>query len=316
MKKFRINIIKYSNIWLAISAVVVALSLISTFTFAFPPRVSSQFPFVRLECPTICGIDFKGGSLIEVRVPGSSLDEVRSVVSTTGHEATVQTGDDDSYFIRMAPISEGEHQAILTALKASHADVTETKFDSVGPTIGKELKKAAAIALVVLLVLIAAYVAWAFRKVSDPVPSWKYGVATSIAAFHDVIIPIGVFALLGHFFHYEIDTAFVAAMLTILGYSINDTIVVLDRTRENLHRHRHADMTFGEIVNESIMETMSRSLNTTFATLLPLVAIVILGGETTRSFVLALVVGILAGAYSSIFVASPVLVLWEKWSRK
>ena len=134
-----------------------------------------------------------------------------------------------------------------------------------------------------------------------------------IAAFHDVIIPLGVFAVLGHFFGYQIDMAFVAAALTILGYSINDTIVVLDRTRENLLRRRHSDMSFGDIVNTSVLETLARSLNTTFATLLPLLAVFIVGGATTRPFVLALIIGMLSGAYSSIFVASPLLVEWEKW---
>jgi preprotein translocase subunit SecF len=299
MKKFNLNIIKYSRIWIGLSVVIITLSLVSVAVFGL------NF-----------GIDFTGGSLIELKASNASVDELRSAVVATGHESTVQSGETDQYFVRMSPLDESEHQRVLAAIKVVYPEAVETRFDSVGPTIGNELKKASLTALVLLLVLIGAYIAWAFRKVSDPVPSWKYGVVTAVAAFHDVIIPLGVFAILGKVLGYQADTAFVAALLTILGYSINDTIVVLDRTRENLFRHRHAEMTFGEIVNQSIIETLGRSLNTTFATLLPLVAIAVLGGETTRPFVIALIVGILSGAYSSIFVASPLLVLWEKWGAK
>ncbi len=299
MKKLNLNIIKYSKFWIGLSVLVVTLSVVSVGVFGL------NF-----------GIDFTGGSLIELKAQNASVDGLRAAVMGTGRESTVQTGEANQYFVRMSPIDEAEHQALLTAVKATYPDAVETRFDSVGPTIGNELKRASLTALVLLLVLIGAYIAWAFRKVSDPVPSWKYGVVTAVAAFHDVIIPLGVFAILGKVLGYQADTAFVAALLTILGYSINDTIVVLDRTRENLFRHRHADMTFGEIVNQSIVETLGRSLNTTFATLLPLIAIAVLGGETTRPFVIALIVGILSGAYSSIFVASPLLVLWEKWSAK
>jgi preprotein translocase subunit SecF len=294
-----INIIGFSKIWIAVSVAVVTLSLLSIAIFGL------HF-----------GIDFTGGSLLEIHATNASVDGLREAAIAAGDEPTVQTGETDQYFVRMSPIGEAEHQEVLAAIKAKYPDAVETRFDSVGPTIGNELKKASLTALVLLLVLIGAYIAWAFRKVSDPVPSWKYGVVTALAAFHDVIIPLGVFALLGKLLGYQADTAFVAALLTILGYSINDTIVVLDRTRENLFRHRHANMTFGEIVNQSIVETLGRSINTTLATLLPLTAIAIVGGETTRPFVLALIVGILAGAYSSIFVASPVLVLWEKWSNR
>jgi preprotein translocase subunit SecF len=137
-----------------------------------------------------------------------------------------------------------------------------------------------------------------------------------LAALHDVIIPLGVFSVLGRILGYQVDTAFVAAMLTILGYSINDTIVVLDRTRENLTLNRHSDKSFGDIVNDSVRQTLGRSINTTLTTLLPLLAIFLIGGTTTRPFVLALIVGIVSGAYSSIFFASPLLVLWDKWSRR
>lgn len=253
---------------------------------------------------------------MEIAVKDTSNQALHAELLSLGKEAVVQSSGEGSYFVHLGVITESEHQEILTGLRATHPDVTENKFDSVGPVIGDQLKKDAAIAVVVLLLLIAVYIAWAFRRVSEPVPSWKYGIVTLFAAFHDVIIPLGVFAILGRTLGYQIDIAFVAAMLTILGYSINDTIVVLDRTRENLGRYRHSSRSFGEIVNQSIVETLGRSLNTTLTTLLPLVAIFIVGGETTRPFVLALIVGIVSGAYSSIFFASPMLVLWDSWSRR
>jgi preprotein translocase subunit SecF len=262
------------------------------------------------------GIDFTGGSLLEVEVANTSNQQLRSELQAANKEAVVQSSEANRYFVRLGPLTEAEHQEVLSILRTNHPDLVERKFDSVGPVVGEQLKKDTAVAVVVLLILIALYIAWAFRKVSEPVPSWKFGIVTLFSAFHDVLIPIGVFAILGRTAGYQIDIAFVAAMLTILGYSINDTIVVLDRTRENLSRQRHTSKSFGEIVNQSINETLGRSLNTTLTTLLPLIAIFAVGGATTRPFVLALIVGILSGAYSSIFFASPMLVLWDKWSHR
>lgn len=294
-----LNIIAHAKFWVGVSTLLIAASLV-TF-FVLKPNL---------------GIDFTGGSLIEVHVQNTSNQALHDELVAIGREAVVQSSETDTYFVRLGLIGEEEHQQILTTLKTQHPDLTENKFDSVGPVIGEQLKKDATVAVVVLLGLIALYIAWAFRRVSEPVPSWKYGVATLFAAFHDVIIPLGVFAILGRTIGYQIDIAFVAAMLTILGYSINDTIVVLDRTRENLARYRHSNKTFGEIVNQSIVETLGRSINTTLSTLLPLIAIFAVGGSTTRPFVLALIIGIISGAYSSIFFASPLLVLWDGWSRK
>ena len=294
MKTF--NLIGKSKLWLAISGAMLILALLALGGYGL------NF-----------GIDFTGGSLMQVSVPGTSVDAIRNAVSSTGLEPVIQQGEGDTYFIRLAPVTEDQHQSALAAVKTLSADATEIRFDTVGPVIGDELKRSAITASVLLLVLIMVYVAWAFRRVTHPVASWKYGVVTLVSAFHDVMIPLGIFAVLGRVFGYQIDLAFVAAILTILGYSINDTIVVLDRTRENLLRHRHSDASFGEIVNSSVMETVARSLNTTFSSFLPLLAVFLVGGETTRPFVLALMIGLVSGAYSSIFVASPLLVEWEKW---
>lgn len=294
--KFTFNIIRHSKIWLAISGAIIVAAFVALFTYGL------NF-----------GIDFTGGSLLQVNAPATSVEALRDVVATTGFEPVVQQGEGDSYFVRLAPVTEEQHQAILTAVKSISPDATEVRFDTVGPAIGGELKTASLKATALMLLLITLYVAWAFRKVTRPVASWKYGVVTMISAFHDVIIPLGVFAVLGHYLGYQVDMAFVAAVLTILGYSINDTIVVLDRTRENLMRHRHGDISFGDIVNKSVLETIARSMNTTFSTMLPLLAVFVVGGATTRPFVLALLIGMISGAYSSIFVASPLLVEWEKW---
>ncbi len=255
------------------------------------------------------GIDFTGGSLLQVAMPGGvEVNDLRASLAEAGQEpVSIQVADDGSYFLRYAPMTEEEHQAALGALKVINPETQELKFESVGPSVGAALERQSTRAVVVLMILIAAYIAWAFRHVSKPVPSWQYGLVTAVAALHDVVLPLGVFAVLGRLYGYQVDTAFVAAILTILGYSINDTIVVFDRARENLQKMRNSGKSFAEIVDQSVAETLGRSINTTLTTLLPLVAIAIFGGNLTRPFVVALMVGIVSGAYSSIFLASPLL---------
>ncbi|KKW29952.1 MAG: Protein translocase subunit SecF [Candidatus Uhrbacteria bacterium GW2011_GWD2_52_7] len=293
MKTF--DIIGRSKIWLALSGVILVACLGSLAVFGL------NF-----------GIDFTGGSVMQITASDTSADALRETVSSAGFEAVVQSTGETGYFLRFGPLTEEEHQRVLSSVRTLAPSVQEVKYDSVGPVIGDELKNKSFKAVAVMLALIVVYIAWAFRKVSEPVASWKYGLVTMVAAFHDVIIPLGVFAVLGQVLGYQVDTAFVAAILTVLGYSINDTIVVLDRTRENLTRNRHSDRDFGDIVNSSIVQTLGRSLNTTLTTLLPLTAIVILGGESIRPFALALMIGIASGAYSSIFVASPLIVYLER----
>jgi len=200
-----------------------------------------------------------------------------------------------------------------TATGAVLKQVEELHFETIGPSIGQELKRKAAYAIVICLIVIISYIAWSFRRVSKPVASWKYGVASVIALFHDIILVVGVFAVLGKYWGIEIDSSFIAALLTVLGYSINDTIVVLDRVRENLPR---SSEDFLGTVNTSINQTLARSVNTTLTTVLALLALLFFGGETVRYFILALTIGIASGAYSSIFIAAPILVIWEKWQRR
>jgi preprotein translocase subunit SecF len=190
--------------------------------------------------------------------------------------------------------------------------VEEIRYDSVGPSIGVELKRKAISAIFWVLIAIVIYISIAFSKVSKPVASWKFGLSALIAMFHDVIITVGVFAILGKYFGVEINTPFVAATLTVLGYSVHDTIVVFDRIRENLPK---SDQDFIGTVNSSLNQTLIRSLNTSLTVLLTLIAIIIFGGASIRSFALALTIGIFIGTYSSIFVASPLLVVWEKFKK-
>jgi preprotein translocase subunit SecF len=198
---------------------------------------------------------------------------------------------------------------------STDSKVIEKRFDSLGPSIGAELKTKAFYAIILVVIAIIIYIAIAFRKVSYPISSWKYGVAAVAALVHDIFVTVGIFVVLGHFFGFEINTPFVAALLTILGYSVNDTIVVFDRVRENLHKYEGE---FEEIVEKSIWETMARSINTILTVELALIALLIFGGGVINDFVLPLLIGIFFGAYSSICIASPLLVTWQKldWTMK
>ncbi|MDP2586519.1 MAG: protein translocase subunit SecF [Candidatus Komeilibacteria bacterium] len=191
----------------------------------------------------------------------------------------------------------------------SYNSFTEQRFDSIGPVLGQELKTKSVYAIIFVLLAIIAYIAYAFRKVSYPVESWKYGVSAIIALIHNTIILLGVFSVLGHFAGVQIDAYFVTALLTLLGFSVHDTIVTFDRTRENLPRHQ--DKTFENVVNMSVNETLIRSINTSSA-IFVLLAIFLFGGETIKYFSLALIIGVLVGTYSSIFIASPLLLVWYK----
>ncbi|MBI4280714.1 protein translocase subunit SecF [Candidatus Uhrbacteria bacterium] len=258
------------------------------------------------------GTDFVGGSLLEVRWPGAApaASDLRAALDPLlERDFAVQQGAENNTILRSQALSEEKHQEVLTKLKERHGTFDELRFDSIGPVIGRELIRKSIWALVMVLVGILLYIAWSFRKVSRPVAAWKYGVITILTGFHDVIIPLGLFSVLGKWFDLEVNASFVAAILTVLGYSINDTIVVLDRVRENLAAGLSD---FEATVEKSVNQALARSLNTILTTLLALVAVFFFGGETTKHFVLALIVGIATGAYSSIFIASPLLVVWHR----
>ncbi|MDA1038083.1 MAG: protein translocase subunit SecF [bacterium] len=294
----KLQVVPKRKIWFTLSSLLVVTSIVLVSILGIP-----------------FGIDFTGGSLLEARfeqVP--NITEVRETLKEIGYsDASVQATGESDALIRLPNLTESEHQSILVSLEEKYGEIDELRFDSIGPTVGQELKRKSLFALVVALTAIVFYVAWAFRKVSKPVESWKYGVLTIVAALHDLIIPLGIFAILGASQNFQVDTAFIAALLTILGYSINDTIVVFDRTRENLGRHGAID--FENVVENSVHQTFARSINTTLTTLLALTAVFLFGGETTRSFALTLIIGISTGAYSSIFIASPLLVSWYTYQK-
>jgi len=268
------------------------------------------------------GVDFKGGTVLELQFSGTRPDtgDITAVLTGLGNdalkEATVNSVGTDSVVIRTSPLDEATHQNILAALneKFPDAGLHELRFDSVGPAIGTELRNRSIQAIIIVLAGIILYIALVFRSMRRTLSPWYLSVAAIIALLHDVIIPIGVFALLGHVAGIQITAVFVAAILTILGYSVSDTVVVFDRIRENVIRGARDD--FAVIMHRSVIQTLVRSLNTTLTTLLSLAAIYIFGGESIKYFALALIIGIGLGAYSSIFVASPLLVWLSRRSRR
>lgn len=254
------------------------------------------------------GIDFTGGSLLEVEFSRERPEagEFQERIAALGlGEVRFQPTGERGAFIRLRHVSEAEHQAVLAAIGGPE----EKRFDTIGPTIGRELARKSLLAIGLAILAIVSYIAWAFRKVSQPVASWKYGLVTVVALAHDVLIPAGFFAVAGRFAGYEVDTLFVTAVLTILGFSVHDTIVVFDRIRENLKKAGSA-YDFPALVNQSVNETFVRSLNTSLTVLIALGAVYLFGGATTKIFSLTLILGIIVGTYSSIFIASPLLVTW------
>ena len=262
------------------------------------------------------GIDFKGGTVTELAFAQSyNIDQVRSVVEGENLGTfQLQTSGDKGIIIRTGSLEKEKHDALLEKIKSQIGDYEEKRFDSIGPVVGEELKKDAIYQLILVSLGIVFYIAYAFRKVARPITSWQFGVAAIIALVHDLLIVLGIFSLLGHFHGVEVDSLFVTAMLTVLGFSIHDTIVVFDRVRENLKIYAGQSIDF--VVNHSITQTLVRSLNTSLTVLFVLLALLLFGGETIKYFVLALFIGIVAGTYPSIFVAAPILVLWQQWKQR
>jgi len=263
------------------------------------------------------GIDFTGGRRLEVKFKNlqPSASEVKSTLASLNlGDLIVQPAGENNMILSFQVISEETDQTVLAKLNEipETGGVADSNAYLVSKSIAEELKIKSLWAIFFALIAMLAYITYAFRKVSKPVAAWKYGSAAIIAMFHDVVITMGVFALLGHYYGIEINTAFVAAVLTVLGYSVHDTIVVFDRLRENLPK---SNEDFEGTVNTSLNQTIVRSLNTSLTVLLVLASIIIFGGASIRTFTLALAIGIFIGTYSSIFVASPILVVWEKWKK-
>lgn len=266
------------------------------------------------------GIDFTGGSLLKVeyKTERPSIDAVKEAISEFEFkEIYVQTIGENGVVLRVKEknIPIDVQDQIVQKLKGL-GEIKEKSlgFESISPVIGRELEKKTKIVIVLSLLFIIFYVAFAFRKISRPISSWQYGVVSILALLHDVLIPLGIFSILGKFYDVQITIPVVTAFLVIFGYSVNDTVVVYDRTRENLLRRK--GITYEETVNKSLNQTLTRSINTSLTTLFVLLAIFFFGGETLKYFSLALILGIVFGTYSSIFLASPLLVSWLKWKER
>jgi preprotein translocase subunit SecF len=225
-------------------------------------------------------------------------------------DVLVKKTGEGSFIIRLSDIGEEEHQLYAATLRGELGEMTEENFSSVGPTIGAELRQQSVTAMILVLLGISLYVAWAFRRVSQKVRSWKYGAVTLLTLIHDVSIPAGLLAFLGWWQGIEINTSFIVALLVVMGFSVHDTIVVFDRIRENLSTGRSSSLK--EVINQSVRETLIRSLNTSLTLVFVLVTLILFGPPSLFYFILTILVGTVVGTYSSIFVASPILYLWGR----
>jgi preprotein translocase subunit SecF len=300
-------IVKYKKIFIGISITLVVLSLLSMFIFGFN-----------------IGIDFKGGALTEVvyktsRPAQADLSTaISSINSVNFGSALLQPTGDLGYLVKTRDLNDSEHSLLLKILSEDGKyPLTEMSFNSIGPSVGAELTRKAILAVILISIAIICFIAFAFRKVSKPVSSWKYGLIAIISLLHDVAIPVGLFVVLSHYYGAELDTLFVVAVLTILGLSVSDTIVIFDRIRENLRNQTTTTkMNFSEIVGKSLEQSYIRSICTSMTVILVLLALFFFGPISTRYFALMLAAGMFFGTYSSIFLASPLLVVVEEWQKK
>lgn len=297
-------IIKHKKIFIIFSSVLVLLSLIALFVFGIK-----------------VGIDFKGGSITEVeyispRPPQAELNALLADSAFAG--ALLQPTGASGYIVKTKDLSEAQHVDLLGVLsKKGSIQMREVGFNSIGPSVGRELTRKAIVAVVLVSIAIICFIAYAFRKVSKPVSSWKYGLIAIGTLLHDVIIPVGIFTILSKYFGAELDTLFVVGVLTILGLSVSDTIVIFDRIRENLSKEPNPEKAdFSQIVGQSLGQSFVRSIATSLTTILVLLSLVFYGPDSTKYFAIMLTAGMFLGTYSSIFLASPLLVLAKEWQDK
>ena len=292
------DIVGKRKIFLIVSGIATVISILSIILFGFK-----------------LSIEFTGGSKLEIAsTRGVKIDtsKVKSAFDSQKIKVVTITKDSDAdILIRTNTISDAQKNEVLAKMNEMGLSVKEKSFDTLGPIIGGETRINALKAVGLAILAITLYIAFAFRQVSKPISSWKFGISAIIALVHDVIIVVGTFSLLGEFFGVEVDTLFITAVLTIMGFSVHDTIVVFDRIRENLLKNVRND-SFDTVVNKSFNETLARSLNTSLTIVVVLLALLLFGGASIRWFIVAFLVGIITGTYSSIFIASAVLVEWYK----
>jgi preprotein translocase subunit SecF len=285
---------KYKWLYFAISLLVVIPGLYSLFRYG-----------LRLS------IDFTGGSLLEIQAPKDIASDEFSVLASA-HQfeiSSIQSSPDHVYILRTQPISLDQKDKFISSLNQKFENVLERRFETVGPTIGAQLRQKSILAIIVSSICIVLYIAWSFNSIPKPYSAWKFGLCAIAALIHDILVVVGLFSLFGHYYHVEVDALFITALLTVIGFSVHDTIVVFDRIRENLSKFPKS--TFASITDFSLTETLNRSLNTSLTVILTLTALLLFGGSTIRWFVVALLMGITSGTFSSIFNAAPLLVMWE-----
>lgn len=291
------NIIGRRRIWYLISLILILPGVVAIFVWGLK-----------------AGIDFKGGTLLEIQYNSPvSKEQIGEAIGNADIKTYTIQESGETYIIRTDTLNQ-EAQNKLTDSLAKAGEYKQNRLETVGPTVSNDLKKKAVIAVIIASLAIIIYISIAFRKVPKPASSWRFGVCAVLALVHDLLFVTGLFAIVGHFFGYEVDSLFITALLTIMGFSVHDTIVVFDRIRENLRKS--PSINFETNVNNSILQTLNRSLNTSFTVLIVLLALYLLGGETLKPFMFALLVGIAIGTYSSIFNASPLLVSWQLWSMR
>ncbi len=302
--KRQFKFIKYTKVWFTLSLIVILIGL-----GAMVNNKVKTGHFIQL------GIDFTGGTLMELQFEDASLDkvaELRGAIDAAAPNTVSQitVTDQSTYIIQGKDLSSEEYDSVMASVEGAMGEFTEVRFTTIGPKIGETLKRKAFIALTIAIIAIVLYIAYAFRRIPKRVSPWRFGITAIVALLHDVLITLGIFALLG----FEVDAFFITAILTIMGFSVHDTIVVFDRIRENL-KNQGRDETFGEVADLSLNQTLTRSINTSVSTLFTLLALYFLGAESIRIFVFALIIGIFVGTYSSIFIASPVLTIWQEKRR-
>ncbi len=287
-----IDFIKYQKIYFLLSALVIIPGVYALLNWGLRPS-----------------IDFTGGTLLEVHIPApDSLPRLRELTEEQGVPVnTGQTSGEQNYLLRLPPLEEGKKQVLLAAYRQEWSVVEEVRYETVGPVLGAELLRKTLVAIILATGTILLYVAYRFQD-------RLYGISAILAMLHDSLILLGSFSLLGHFWGVEVDTLFVTAVLTVLSFSVHDTVVVYDRIRELSRHYRSAD--FSEVVNRAINETLVRSLNNSLTIIFMLLALVLLGGETIRYFAIALLIGTVAGTYSSTFTAAPLLVVGHRFLAK
>ena len=286
------NIVQRRYWYFGLSLLVIVPGLIALILWGLPPS-----------------IDFTGGSLLEVQFSEHTVDiaQVRQIYAQHGFpDSTIQTSGSDTIVARSRSLSTDDQKAILSGLSALYGTGKVISADTVTPIIGAEVAQRAGLAVGAAAIGILIYITYAFRKAEHPV---RYGVAAIIAMLHDVLVVVGTAAILGHFLGWEVDSLFLTALLTVVAFSVHDTIVVFDRIRENLLSHRRLD--YETVVNHSIVQTLDRSINTQLTVMLTLLSLALFGGSTVRHFVVTLLIGVFSGTYSSIFNAAPILVVWE-----